>query len=227
MSEVPIRVESPPPPLHPRLVEILVPSRTAIINIDLQHGYVDEDSPLVGEMLQTNTKDLQAKIPRALAFSEKARAHGSPILWTQMEEDPNTAQPNMRLVMELADTLPITPKGTKWYDLLEGVKPQPGDVIIEKKLYDAFHNTQLEEELKKMGVQSLVLNGGYETMCVYQTAIGGFNRGFYMFLPIDQVGNTKADEDKVKPVEELFKTVTGFPVTGAQILHAFEQHKKA
>ncbi len=60
-----------------------------------------------------------------------------------------------------------------------------GDVVIEKSQYDAFHNTNLEADLKKSGVRQVVVCGVMTHLCCETTARSAFMRGFEVFFPVD------------------------------------------
>ena len=48
--------------------------------------------------------------------------------------------------------------------------------MIDKPRYNMFHRTQLEEELRSRGVNTIVLAGATTNCCVESTARDGFMR---------------------------------------------------
>lgn len=60
-------------------------------------------------------------------------------------------------------------------------------VVIEKTQYDAFHGTDLEERLRRRGVETLILCGMMTHLCVETTARAAFVRGFRVVIPVDAV----------------------------------------
>ncbi len=60
-----------------------------------------------------------------------------------------------------------------------------GDLVIEKRTYDAFHNTNLENMLKKMNVKTVIITGVMTHLCCETTARSAFVRGFNVIFPID------------------------------------------
>ena len=57
--------------------------------------------------------------------------------------------------------------------------------VIEKKTYDFFHETPLDEMLKKNGVQTLVISGVMTHLCCDTTARSAFVKNYQVFFPID------------------------------------------
>jgi len=62
--------------------------------------------------------------------------------------------------------------GNPGYDLPESLKIKPGDLHIHKEYGSAFIKTPLADELKKMGVDTLILTGFCAEYCVLSTYRG-------------------------------------------------------
>jgi bifunctional isochorismate lyase / aryl carrier protein len=60
-------------------------------------------------------------------------------------------------------------------------------VLIEKTQYDAFHGTDLEQRLRRRGVETLILCGMMTHLCVETSARAAFVRGFRVVIPVDAV----------------------------------------
>lgn len=58
------------------------------------------------------------------------------------------------------------------------VAPQAGEPIITKNYPNSFVQTDLDEQLKALGVTHVVLAGFMTHMCINSTAHGGFNLGY-------------------------------------------------
>ena len=57
--------------------------------------------------------------------------------------------------------------------------------VIEKYTYDFFHETSLDEMLKKKGIQTLVISGVMTHLCCDTTARSAFVKNYKVFFPID------------------------------------------
>lgn len=58
------------------------------------------------------------------------------------------------------------------------VAPIAGESVITKNYPNAFIQTNLDQQLKALGIQNIVLAGFMTHMCVNSTAHGGFNLGY-------------------------------------------------
>lgn len=58
------------------------------------------------------------------------------------------------------------------------VAPIAGEPVITKNYPNSFVQTELDERLKAIGIQKIVLAGFMTHMCINSTAHGGFNLGY-------------------------------------------------
>ncbi|MGA9442286.1 MAG: cysteine hydrolase family protein, partial [Methyloceanibacter sp.] len=58
------------------------------------------------------------------------------------------------------------------------VAPIDGETIIVKKFPSAFEQTELDQELKKQGIENVVYVGFMTHMCVNSTTRASFNHGY-------------------------------------------------
>jgi len=85
----------------------------------------------------------------------------------------------------------------------DAMQPKPGDVVIEgKKGLDAFPHSNLEEQLKAHGVETLVLAGFLTNCCVESTMRTAYEKGFDVITLTDCCGST--DDDAQKVTEKSF-----------------------
>jgi len=57
--------------------------------------------------------------------------------------------------------------------------------IIDKNTYDFFHETSLDQMLKKKGIQTVVITGVMTHLCCDTTARSAFVKNYQVFFPID------------------------------------------
>ena len=74
--------------------------------------------------------------------------------------------------------------GTKGADYY-GVQPEAGDLEIEKVLYSTFYGTNFDEELRKRGIETLVVCGFTTECCVDSTVRDAFHRNYNVFIVQD------------------------------------------
>ena len=70
-------------------------------------------------------------------------------------------------------------KGSWGAAIVDALKPQPGDILIEgKRGLDAFPSTNLDFILRSKGIQTVVLGGFLTNCCVESTMRSAYERGF-------------------------------------------------
>ncbi len=78
--------------------------------------------------------------------------------------------------------------GTWDAQVIDQLKPAPGDEIIYKNRYSSFYGTQLEPYLTSLSIQNLVICGVTTSMCVETTVRDASQRNYRCFVPRDAVG---------------------------------------
>ncbi len=78
-------------------------------------------------------------------------------------------------------------KGTDGAKVIDEIKPQKRDYVLEKRTYSAFHETGLDLLLRQIEVKSVVIAGLYTDICVRHSAADAFYRGYEVSIPKDCV----------------------------------------
>jgi nicotinamidase-related amidase len=76
---------------------------------------------------------------------------------------------------------------------VDELAPEPGDPIVEKFGYGAFHNTNLDDLLRARHVESVLVTGTVTQICVEETARESFKRGYRTTLVSDAVSTYAPD----------------------------------
>jgi nicotinamidase-related amidase len=72
-----------------------------------------------------------------------------------------------------------------WTDLVPELNAQPGDLLITKRTWGAFTNTDLQGQLETRGVTQLVIGGIATSIGVESTARHAYELGFNVTLALD------------------------------------------
>lgn len=83
--------------------------------------------------------------------------------------------------------------GTPDAELLPDISRRDGDRVVEKNTYSAFAGTGLEEMLKVMRVEEVIVTGVMTNLCCETTAREAFVRGFRVFFSTDATGASNSD----------------------------------
>ncbi|WOL09814.1 nicotinamidase 2-like [Canna indica] len=75
--------------------------------------------------------------------------------------------------------------GTPDAELLPDIGRLFGDRVLEKNTYSAFAGTGLEETLRAMGIEEVIVTGVMTNLCCETTAREAFVKGFRVFFSTD------------------------------------------
>jgi ureidoacrylate peracid hydrolase len=168
------------------LAEKLKPAHTALLVVDFQNDFC---AP--GGLISKDGRDITAAqqlAERLPAFIDTARNAGVMIVFIRCVY---TTEKNFYLSdvwLEQAarkreggyTRIPVCRDGEWEGDFYGDVRPQPGDVIVSKHRYDAFHNTDLDLILRSNGIRTVALTGIVTNVCVETTARAAFVRDYYV-----------------------------------------------
>jgi nicotinamidase-related amidase len=79
--------------------------------------------------------------------------------------------------------------GTAGAQVVAELAPWPGplELIVPKRVYGAFDGTELDEQLRALNVDEVVLAGQHTHICIRHTAYGALLRGYRITVPRDAV----------------------------------------
>jgi nicotinamidase-related amidase len=85
-------------------------------------------------------------------------------------------------------------KGTKGAEIVDELKPEDNDIVIEKVSYSGFYNTELDDILKKLGIKSLIVTGILTNICVLYTSVDALMRGYEIDVIEDCVAGINEED---------------------------------
>ncbi|MEV4626121.1 isochorismatase family protein [Micromonospora sp. NPDC049523] len=122
-------------------------------------------------------------LARCRRLADVFRANGKPVALVRVER-PNVA---------------AQPPGSEFVDGLV----QDGDIVVVKRTIGAFHNTDLDAQLRSRGVDTLVFGGLVTTMGVESSARAASDHGYEVEFVADAMAALDADEHNFT-VEKIF-----------------------
>ena len=78
-------------------------------------------------------------------------------------------------------------RGTQGGEPVAAFDLQPSDIVIPKRRYDGFFQTDLDLTLRELGVDTVIAVGADANICVLQTLAGAYFRGYKTIVPADAV----------------------------------------
>jgi nicotinamidase-related amidase len=77
-------------------------------------------------------------------------------------------------------------------ELIDGLA-KPGDILVTKRQWGAFHGTELDLQLRRRGIQTIVLGGVATNMGVESTARQAWEHGYAVVLAEDAATTFSAE----------------------------------
>ncbi len=75
------------------------------------------------------------------------------------------------------------------YEFDKSIEPKDDDIIIEKSKPSAFFNTTLENDLKFMGIDTILICGTSTSGCIRSTVMDAFYRDYHIIVPEECCGD--------------------------------------
>ncbi len=158
---------------------VLDPCTTALVLIDLQNG-------ITAMPCQPHASAAVVAVGRDLAG--RFRAAGAPVVLVRVafaaDFSDAPSQPVDQPTPHPAGGLP-----PGWSDLVEGLAA-PGDLLVTKHQWGAFWGTDLDLQLRRRGVKTIVLAGIATSFGVESTARQAWEIGYGLYLVEDGCSNT-------------------------------------
>jgi len=73
-------------------------------------------------------------------------------------------------------------RGTEGAEVVDELKPEPTDIILPKRRFSAFFKTDLDQTLRVLGVDTIVVTGITTEVCVLMTVMDGLSHDFSVIL---------------------------------------------
>ena len=186
----------------------LAPSSTALIVIDLQNGIAG--TPTVPHPVSDVVR-------RSAQLIARFRERNALVVLVHVDPGPN-GELFPRPITDI-ERPRIAPQAG-WSDFVPEIAPQAGDVVVTKHQPSAFFGTDLEIQLRRRGIQTIVLCGISTNVGVEATARAGFEHGFNLVFASDAMAGRDA-ELHTGSVGKFFPTI-GRVRTAEEILSSLQ-----
>ena len=155
--------------------------RSVLMVIDMQNDFV-----LDGAVMQVKeAKNHLSKIKKLIG---KCRELGVPVIYTIQETDPVFCPLEVAAFPHLRDA--GMRKGTKGMEIVDDLAPEPDDIVIRKRRFSAFFQTDLEIILRNIRgtvnpVDAVIICGTVSNVCCESTARDAFFRDYKVVFGTD------------------------------------------
>jgi ureidoacrylate peracid hydrolase len=194
------------------------PKQSAVIVVDMQNGYCSPGGYFshLGVDLSPFDRVVTA-ISKMVSISRDA---GIQVVWLQNGWDAQLKEAggahsvnqlkgnSLRLMRERSDLRgKLLTKGGWDYEIVDALKPDPGDIIVPKPRYSGFAGTALDSILRSRRIETLLVCGVATNVCVESTIRDAFFKEYFPVLIRDacyQAGPDFIQEATIYNVEKFF-----------------------
>lgn len=175
---------APPPRLRERLLAARPrprrPERPVIMVLDMINDHLTPGKPLEVPRARDIVPALEARLA-------DARARGVPVIYACDSHEEGDPDFGFWPVHALA--------GTEGAEVWPELAPEPGDRVVKKPTFSAFHRSNLGAVLEELGADEIILTGCATELGLQATAVDALQRGYVVKVPPDcQAGVTAVAE---------------------------------
>lgn len=160
----------------------LDPETTALVLIDLQNGIV---------AMNVQPQPSSEVVARAKRLAQAFRAANAPVVLVTVggsTDGKDALNPTLDAPPPAAASRPAD-----WSDVVAQLEAQPSDLRIMKRQWGAFYGTDLDLQLRRRGIRTIVLAGISTNVGVESTARDAFERGYDQVFVTDAMASPAAE----------------------------------
>jgi nicotinamidase-related amidase len=155
---------------------------TALVLIDLQKGILGYTlGPITGQEL----------LARGQLLAERFRAASATVVLVNVAFSPDHGD-LLRQPVDEPQALPAGGFPAGWSEFPPGLQ-QPGDLKITKRQWGAFHGTELDLQLRRRGIRTIVLGGVSTHIGVESTARQAYEHGYELLIVKDATSSSVSE----------------------------------
>ena len=166
-------------------LEAIDPARTVLMVLDMHRDVVADD----GASKDSGAPEHAAKqnvVENIKTLLAAARKSGTPVLHIHHRKGKG-ARPHggmSRMFRGLREGEGFD-AGTRGMEVMPGLEPQDGDLVIEKERASAFAGTETDIVLRAMAIDTLILTGAWTNFSVESTARQATDMGYRVIVASD------------------------------------------
>lgn len=190
---------------------------SALVVVDMQRYYLELDSPYAryfshiqnGSLDYIVNRCADTVIPAIGALLTRFRERSLPVVFLRLcgtDPDRRDLHRYFRETYQRGRTAgfdgvyPLA--DDPWAAIVPGLAPLPGETLCDKTTFSPFTETAIDETLRRLGINTLILTGLATSQCVETTARDAADRGF----EIIHVEDGQADYDEMTHHASLYSS---------------------
>jgi biuret amidohydrolase len=172
------------------------PGAVALLIIDMQRDFVDRGG--FGEALGNDVELLRKAIAPTGQVLDAARSAGIFVIHTReghradLSDLTPAKKARGKFKVGIGDAGPmgrILVRGEYGHDIIDQLKPKPGEAIVDKPGKGAFYATDLDLLLQNRGIAQIIVCGVTTEVCVHTTVREANDRGYECLVLEDCVAS--------------------------------------
>ena len=169
--------------------------KTAVLVIDIVNEFFEPG----GKMVLEGGKVLYEPVNQLLDAAHKAHV---PVFWLNQSLRPEDSLFKKRI--------PHCIIGTWGAQIVDAMHKSPEDIVVPKRRYSGFFQTDLDLYLRERKIETLLVAGCVTNICVRSTIHDAFFLGYDVIVPVECVAATSpmAQESSLYDIDTHFGTVT-------------------
>jgi nicotinamidase-related amidase len=178
------------------------PKTAALVLIDLQRGIVTRD---------TKPHAAADVVARAAKLARRFREAGAVVVLVHVgysADDGDRLKPMTDAPPAISGALP-----PDWSELVPELEQSPSDVVVMKRQWGAFYGTQLDLQLRRRGVRTIVIGGIATNFGVESTARDAWERNYQVVFAEDAMAGLSDDAHRFA-IETIFPRIGVVRSTG-------------
>src|ERR1700723_3273027 len=173
----------------------MTPNTTAVVLIEYQNDFTTPGGKLHDAVkpVMESTKMLE----NTVEMVKEARKAGATIVYVPIQFAPgfNELSRDPYGILKGCKDGQVFEKGSWGVEIVDVLKPQPGDIVVEgKRGLDGFATTNLDFILRSRKIDTIALGGFLTNCCVESTMRTGYEKGYQVITLSDCVAATSPEE---------------------------------
>ena len=173
----------------------LTPARTALVVIDLQRGTA---------AMPAAPHPASDVVAHAAAIAHALRAAGGTVVLVRVTPSPD-GRDALRPLTDMPAWHP-GPRPPDWAEIVPELGPEPGDLVITKRQWGAFYGTELDLQLRRRGIDTILLAGISTNVGVESTARDAFERGYEQVF-VEDAMTARSPDDHAHALRTVFARI--------------------
>ena len=174
------------------------PKSTAVVLIEYQNDFTSDGGTL--HQAVKPVMDQTNMLANTVETVKQARALGATIVYAPITftDDYHELSPNPYGILKGVVDSKSFRQGSWGAEIVEVLKPAPGDIVIEgKRGLCGFATTNLDFILRSRGISTIALGGFLTNCCVESTMRTGYEKGYDVITLKDCTATLSEEEQRV------------------------------